>query len=90
MTATRSDPQASDVNVSESTAQAEGIGARSSSSAAATPKLMDRAYERILGFPAWVVVAVMWVAGTTLLVSCVLALYMVGSLLVGAIAGSSM
>ena len=38
--------------------------------------------------PGLVVLAVMWVAGTALLGSCALALYMVGSLLVRVLAGA--
>jgi hypothetical protein len=42
---------------------------------------MVRAYEGFLELPVWVVLATMWVAGATLLGSCALVVYMVGSVL---------
>jgi hypothetical protein len=48
--------------------------------------LAARAYERFLGMPVWVVLGVVWVGGAALLSSCALALYVVGSLVVGAMA----
>ena len=52
------------------------------------PKRLARAYEGFLEMPVLVVLAVMWVAGAALLSSCALVLYVAGSLLVRAIAGS--
>jgi hypothetical protein len=68
-------------NVLESTAQAAGSTAGSSSIAAPTPRRMVRAYEGFLELPVWVVLATMWVAGATLLGSGALVVYMVGSVL---------
>jgi hypothetical protein len=42
------------------------------------------AYERFLGWPVAVVLAMLWLGGLTLLSLCALALYLVGALLVGA------
>ena len=92
MTTTTHEAQAAHTNVLAATADAAGIvagsTAGSSSTAAPTPKREVRAYERFLGMPVWVVLASMWVAGAALLGSCVLALYMVGSMLVQAVVGS--
>jgi hypothetical protein len=78
-----------DTNVSAPTKQAEGIAAGSSRSAApAPPKRMDRAFEWLSGLPVWVVVPVMWAVGAALLGSGALALWVVGSLVVQAMAGS--
>jgi hypothetical protein len=78
------DAQAADINVSAAKAGVEG------SPRTSTPfsRRIARAYERFLGMPVLVVLAVMWVAGAVLLGSCALALYMVGSLLVRVIAGA--
>jgi hypothetical protein len=80
-------------NVLASTAQAEGIAegsiAGASSTAAPTPRRMTRVYEGFLGLPVWVVLAAMWVAGATLLGSGALVVYMVGSVLLRAVVGSS-
>jgi hypothetical protein len=88
MTTTRYEAQAELTNVFASTAEAEGIAAGSSSTAAPTPKRMARAYKGFLGLPVWVVLAAMWVAGAAHLGSCALVVYMVGSLLVRMIAGA--
>lgn len=40
-----------------------------------------RLYEGFLELPVWIVLVVLWTAGATLLGSCVLALYLLGSLL---------
>jgi hypothetical protein len=74
-------------NVSTSTAQAEGSTAGPSSTAAPAPRRMARAYEAFLRLPVWVVLAAMWVAGATLLGSCALVAYVVGSMLLGAVVG---
>ena len=89
MTTTSDAAQAVHTNVFVSTAEAEGIAAGSTSTAAPTPpKRMVRAYERFLGLPVLVVLAVLWVAGAALLGSGALALYMVGSVLLRAVVGS--
>ena len=80
--------QAEDANVFASTAEAAGIAAGSSSTAAPTPNRMSRAYERFLGMPVWVVLAAMWVGGVALLGTCALTLYMVGSVLLRAVVGT--
>jgi hypothetical protein len=49
---------------------------------------MDRAFEWLSGLPVWVVVPVMWAVGAALLGSGALALWVVGSLVVQAMAGS--
>ena len=46
------------------------------------------AYERILRRPVMVVVAVLWLGGFTLLGLCVFALYVVGSMMLGALRGA--
>ena len=89
MTTTSDEAQAVHTNVFASTAEAPGIAAEGSSSTGApTPKRMARAYERFLGLPVVVVLAVMWVAGATLLGSLALALYIVSSVLLRAVIGS--
>jgi type VI protein secretion system component VasF len=89
MTTASYEAQTADINVFTSTAQAEGIDAGSSSTAAPAPKLMPRTtYEGFLELPVWFVVAVMWVAVAALLGSCALVVYMVGSVLLRAVVGS--
>ena len=78
-------------SASASSAQAEGIAegkTAGSSSAAPTSRRTARSYEGFLGLPVWVVLGVVWLAGAALLGSCALALWVLGSLLVHAIAGS--
>jgi hypothetical protein len=41
--------------------------------------ILARSYERFLGLPVAVVLAMMWVAGVALLGSCALTLYLLGS-----------
>ena len=41
-------------------------------------------YERFLELPVWAVLAVLWLSGATLLGSCALTLYMLGTGLAGA------
>ncbi len=77
------------MNVSAPTAQAAGIAAASPSITAPTPKRMVvRGYEGFLGLPVGVVLAATWVAGAALIGSCVLVMYMVGSLVLQALVGS--
>ncbi len=93
MTTTTHEAQAAHTNVFAATADAAGIvagsTAGSSSTATPTPKRMVLAYERFLGMPVLVVLAAMWAAGVAILGSCVLVLYVVGSVLLQAVAGSS-
>jgi len=89
MTTASYDAQTGHVDLFEPAAEAVGIAAGSASNATPTPKRLAQAYERFLEMPVWAVLAVMWVAGAVLLGSCALALYMVGSLVVGTIAGSA-
>jgi hypothetical protein len=51
------------------------------------PPTVGQAYERFLELPVVVVLAVMWLAGATLLGSVALALYSVGWVLVRSVAG---
>jgi hypothetical protein len=93
MTTTSHEAQAvHTTNVFASAAQAAGISGGSASIAAPTPhtpkQMVARAYEGFLGLPVLVSLAAMWVAGAALLGSCVLVLYMVGSLLVQGLVGS--
>ncbi len=88
MTTASYEAQTVHTNVLASTAQAEGIAAGLSSTAAPTPKRMTRAYEGFLELPHLVVLALLWVAGAVLLGSCALGVYMVGSLLVRVLAGA--
>lgn len=46
------------------------------------------AYERFLGWPVMVVLAVLWLGGLTLLSLCTLVLYLAGSVLMRALAGA--
>jgi hypothetical protein len=46
------------------------------------------AYERFLGWPVRVVLAVLWLGGLTLLGLCALVLYLAGSVLMRALAGA--
>ncbi len=89
MTTTTHEAQAAHTNVFAATADAAGIAAGSPSIAAPTPKRMVLAYERFLGMPVWVVLALMWAAGAALLGSCALVTYMVGSLVLQALVGPS-
>ena len=88
-TATTQDARAAHTtNAFAPTARAEGSVAGPSNAPANAPKRLARAYEGFLEMPVLVVLAVMWVAGAALLSSCALVLYVAGSLLVRAIAGS--
>ena len=82
------DTPAADINVSAATSRVEEapVGSPWTSTPISGP--IAQAYERFLEMPVLVVLAVMWVAGATLLGSLALALYMVGSLLVQVIAGA--
>ncbi len=92
MSTTSYEARAVQTNVLASTAQAEEIAegstAGASRIAAPTPRRMARAYEGFLELPVWVFLATMWVAGATLLGSCALVVYMVGSVLLRAVVGS--
>ena len=81
------DTAAADINVSAATAGVEKTSVGSPGTTTTISGPIAQAYERFLGMPALVVLAVMWVAGAALLGSCALALYTVGSLLVPMIAG---
>lgn len=82
------DTSAADMNVSAATAGVErpSVGSPGTTTPVSGP--IARAYERFLGMPVLVFLAVMWVAGAALLGSCALVLYTVGSHLVPVIAGA--
>ena len=70
------------------TAGAERADRASPRPSAPASERSARAYERFLEMPVSVVLALMWVAGAAILCSCVLVLYVVGSVLLQAVAGS--
>jgi hypothetical protein len=89
MTTASYDAQTGHMDLFEPPAEVAGLAEGSASNATPTPKRLAQAYERFLGMPVLAVLAVMWVAGAVLLGSCALVLYVVGSLVVGTIAGSA-
>jgi hypothetical protein len=82
------DTAAADMKVSAATTGVDGPSVGSPVTTTTISGPIGRAYERFLGMPVLVVLAMMWLAGVTLLGSCALALYMVGSLLISVIAGA--
>jgi hypothetical protein len=81
------DTPAADINVSAATAGAQKASVGSPGSTIPISGPIARAYQRFLGMPVLVFLAVLWVAGAALLGSLALALYMAGSFLVPVIAG---
>jgi hypothetical protein len=80
------DARVAEMDASAATAGSEEAPLGSLQISAPSWGLAARAYERFLGMPVWVVLGVVWVGGAALLGSCALALYVVGSLVVGAMA----
>jgi hypothetical protein len=80
------DARVAEMDASAATAGSEEAPLGSLQISAPSWGLAARAYERFLGMPVWVVLGVVWVGGAALLSSCALALYVVGSLVVGAMA----
>jgi len=84
----RYDAPAADKNVSAAKAGVKEAPVGSPRTSTARSERLDRALKRFLELPHLVVLALLWMAGATLIGSCALALYMVGSLLVRVLAGA--
>ena len=82
------DTPAADINVCAATAGVEKASVGSPGPTIPISGPIAQAYQRFLGMPVLVFLAVMWVAGAALLGSLALALYMAGSFLVPVIAGA--
>lgn len=89
MMTTAHDARTADTNVSAATAAVEEARAGSPGTSVPTSeRIATRACEWLLGMPMGVAIALLWVTGAALLGSCALAVYVVGSVLLGLVAGS--